>query len=136
MLPLGVELEALENYLSVEKVRFESKLEYRIDASLAARKVSVPIALVQPLVENAMKFAQKSGIWPVRIAITAALEDGCLQVAVANTGYWVEFDESRSTGIGLENLRRRLLLLYGAEARLDVEAEGGQVIATVVVPAR
>ncbi len=136
MLPLGVELEALENYLRVEKVRFESKLEYLIDASPEARKVSVPIALVQPLVENAMKFAQKSGIWPLRIAIRASLDAGNLSVSVANTGYWVEHDESRSTGIGLENLRRRLNLLFGAEAELDVEAADGQVIATVIVPAR
>lgn len=135
MLPLGVELEALENYLRVEKVRFESKLEYVIDASLEARKVSVPIALVQPLVENAMKFSQKSGIWPLRIAIRASLEADCLRVAVENTGYWVECDESTSTGIGLENLRRRLNLLFGAEATLDVEAADRQVIATVIVPA-
>lgn len=134
MLPLGVELEALENYLRVEKVRFESKLEYRIDASPEARKASVPIALVQPLVENAMKFSQKSGIWPLRIAISASLEGDRLRVTVENTGYWVEFDESSSTGIGLENLRRRLDLLYGAEAELDVAAAGEQVIAAVIVP--
>jgi len=134
MLPLGVELEALENYLRVEKVRFESKLEYHIEASAEARKASVPIALVQPLVENAMKFSQRSGIWPVRITIGASLEAGRLCVAVANTGYWVEFDESSSTGIGLGNLRRRLDLLYGAEAELDVAAAGEQVIATVIVP--
>ncbi|GAT31899.1 histidine kinase [Terrimicrobium sacchariphilum] len=135
MLPLGVELEALENYLQVEKVRFDSRLEYVIDASPAARKVSVPIALVQPLVENAMKFAQKSGIWPLRVAIRASLEGDRLHVTVANTGYWVEFDESSSTGIGLDNLRRRLNLLFGAEAELDVAAVGDQVIASVIVPA-
>jgi LytS/YehU family sensor histidine kinase len=54
---------------------------------------------------------------------------------VANTGYWVEFDESSSTGIGLDNLRRRLNLLFGAEAELDVAAVGDQVIASVIVPA-
>lgn len=134
MLPLGVELEALENYLRVEKVRFESKLEYHIDASPEARKASVPIALVQPLVENAMKFSQKSGIWPLRIAIGASLEGDRLRVTVENTGYWVEFDESSSTGIGLGNLRRRLNLLYGAEAELDLRAAEEQVIATVIVP--
>lgn len=136
MLPLGVELEALENYLRVEKIRFANKLEYIVDASDAARKVVVPIALVQPLLENAVKFAQKSGIWPVCISIRASRDADQLRVTVTNSGRWVEFDESSSTGIGLENLRRRLNLIYGPQAQLSLDPGDDVVTATVVIPAQ
>ena len=134
MLPLGVELDALENYLRVEKIRFTNKLEYIVDASDSARKVTAPIALVQPLLENAVKFAQKSGIWPVCISIRAACEADQLRVTVTNSGQWVEFDESSSTGIGLENLRRRLSLIYGPQAQLSIDSGDDVVTATVVIP--
>jgi len=135
MLPLGVELEALENYLRVEKVRFGSKLEYRINASPEARKAQAPIALVQPLLENAVKFGLKSGLWPVRIGISAVLEQGRLRVTVVNSGHWMEAGDSSSTGIGLGNLRRRLNLIYGRDAQLTVEAAGEEVRAAVAIPA-
>ena len=134
---LGEELAALEHYLRVEKARFEEKLEYLIEAGPEARRVRVPVATVQPLLENAMKYGQRTSAAPLRVNVSAALDpdSGALAVTVRNTGRWLEFDATRSHGIGLANLRRRLALLFGADARLTHGSEDGWVWVQVLVPA-
>lgn len=136
--PLGEEVDALEHYLRVEKARFEEKLVYEIDVSPEARLRRVPVATVQPLLENAMKYGWKTSPAPLRIVLSAEIlpESDHLKITVANTGRWLEFDAMRSHGIGLVNLGRRLELLFGAEARLSHrEMDEGWVMMEVVIPA-
>ncbi len=135
--PLGEELDALEHYLRVEKARFEEKLVYTIEAEPEARRVQVPVATVQPLLENAMKYGRQTSPAPLRVQVTATLdpEENMLRVTVANTGRWLEFNPARSHGIGLANLRRRLELLFGPKARLSHTAADGWVRVEVVLPA-
>lgn len=130
---LGVELDALESYLRVEKARFEEGLEYRIDADEVARRTRAPVALVQPLLENAIKYGQRSAMRPLRVTISAAVQDHTLEVSVTNSGEWVTGDASTKTG--LANLRRRLDLLHQGAAGLDFDAGGGEVRARVRLPA-
>src|SRR5690606_4462911 len=111
--PLKTELNALTNYLQVEKSRFGDKLEYRITASDEARATPVPRTLIQPLLENAIKYGQRSEVRPLRLTIDARVEDGFLLLRVMNTGRWVAPETNPSTKTGLANLRRRLQLLYG-----------------------
>ena len=135
---LGEELDALEHYLRVEKARFEEKLIYQIDASPEARGMRVPVATVQPLLENAMKYGRKTSPLPLRVKLSGKIlpESGALQVSVTNTGRWMAPDETESHGIGLSNLRRRLELLCGNEARLSHdETADGWVTVDVVIPA-
>ena len=129
---LGVELAALENYLRVEKFRFEDDLEYTFAIDDEAAQTLAPVSLVQPLVENAIKYGQQSPIRPLRIAVTSRVADGDLFVEVGNTGQWI--DGTGSTQVGLSNLRRRLELLYGKRARLDVDASDGEVRVRVTLP--
>lgn len=133
--PLGVELAALENYLRVEKARFEEKLEYHIAADPRSTRAMAPVALVQPLLENAIKHGQRSPVRPLKVEISSRLENGRLVVTVTNTGRWIEPAGPASTGIGLANLRRRLELLYGDQASLTHEKENGWVRARVCLPA-
>lgn len=130
---LGVELDALENYLRVEKIRFEEKLEYSIEADEATRQSFAPVALVQPLVDNAIKYGQCSTIRPVRITVRAVAEQGALTITVINSGEWMFSHGEASTGTGLVNLRRRLELLYGERASLRTEAKDGKVCVQVRV---
>jgi len=118
--PLGQELGALENYLHVEKTRFGEKLDYSIDAEPAARETPAPVALVQPLLENAIKYGQQSGRRLLCIRIDARLEEDSLVVTVFNTGDWISPARAGSTGLGVDSLRRRLALLYGETADLQV----------------
>lgn len=130
---LGVELEALENYLRVEKVRFEDNFEYRIETDDLAPMTPAPVALVQPMLENAIKYGLRSPVRPLRVVISAAVERDVLAVSVTNSGEWIE-DET-STKTGLSNLRRRLDLLYPNAAALTIDARDGEVRAEVRLPA-
>jgi two-component sensor histidine kinase len=133
--PLGQELDALENYLRVEKIRFEERFEYTLVADAAARRRMVPGALVQPLLENAIKYGQHTSAPPLRLAISAhSRADGSLSLIVENSGHWIEPGSSDSTGLGLANLRRRLELLHDGRATLKIETEAGRVRICVDLP--
>jgi len=135
--PLGDELEALENYLQVEKIRFAENLNYRIDADDETRTKSVLQHLVQPLLENAIKYGQQTSPMPLSIVIQARRDGDKLQLLIENTGSWVEPSASsrdRGMGIGISNLRRRLLLLYGDRANLTYEYSSQRVRAIVTLP--
>ena len=132
--PLGEELDALESYLKVEKIRFTDRLEYTIQADAAARTKLVPGALVQPLVENAIKFGQHTSPRPLRIAVQARLCEGDLEVLVENTGQWVSDKDPSSTGIGLSSLRQRLQLICGPLATVNVKSPPDRVILQVILP--
>lgn len=129
---LGTELDALEHYLQVEKARFEDGLEYSVKADETARRSPAPVALVQPLLENAIKYGQRSTIRPLRVAVFAVARKDLLAVSVVNTGEWVEDDSPTKTG--LSNLRRRLDLLYGDAASLTITKDNGQVRVDVRLP--
>ncbi|NQW99407.1 histidine kinase [bacterium] len=132
--PLGQELAALENYLRVEKIRFQERLETRIEVSEQACAAHVPTALIQPLLENAFKYGQKTSPPPLCIAIEARLSEGRLLLMVENTGRWVEPHGSESTGLGIANLRKRLHLLYGDQAQLTLDCTATAVRAHVSIP--
>jgi len=134
--PLGEELDAMENYLHVEKIRFEEKLQCRIDADEEARLFVVPRQLVQPLLENAVKYGQQTSPMPLSIRIEAQLIGNHLHLTVENTGSWVEPSASSGMGIGISNLRRRLELLYGGRASLTHEHSAEQVRSMVTIPIR
>ena len=132
--PLGEELAALEGYLEVEKIRFEERLEYSLIADADARGLRVPGALVQPLLENAIKFGQRTSPRPLRIDIHARSGPEGLRIEVMNSGSWVPEGGRDSTGTGLLNLRRRLQLSCGDGASVTHEVAKDRVIFRVVVP--
>lgn len=136
--PLGDELAAMGNYLRVERLaRGEQKFDWSIDTTLDAGAALAPTALVQPLVENAIKYGTRTSPLPLRIRVTAAVAGRELVVVVENTGRWLEPGEGRdlpSTGIGLTNLRRRLTLLCGPQAGLTVLPTGDGVRVEVRLP--
>lgn len=136
---LGEELNAMSNYLSVEQAyRGRDRLDWKIEATDEARMTPAPTALVQPLVENAVKYGLRTSPRPLRLRIEASREDGALRVAVENSGAWVTrqpHGEARdSSGIGLNNLQRRLALLCGSGVRLEVTTPPGAVRIEVRVP--
>ena len=132
--PLGRELDALEFYLELQRTRFVGNLDCSIEASPAALKVLVPPMLVQPLLENAFKFGPRTSAMPLRIEVTAVLDQGLLLVSVANSGRWVPPGSGDSCGSGLANLQRRLFLLLGDAATLEVIEEPEAVIVVIRIP--
>ncbi len=134
--PLGRELDALEGYLTVEEARFGDRLACSIDCDRAARAVLAPPVLVQPLVENALKYGVAVDGGPLRVAVRAAVDDGRLVLEVANTGRWEAApDPARSHGLGLHGLRRRLEMLFDGEADVALAEGDGWVRVRVTIPA-
>lgn len=134
---LQQELDAVASFLSVEKVRFEEQLVIEVDVSQAAREQSVPEFLLQPLVENAVKYGMRTSELPLRVQVLAHCEDDRLRVEVRNTGSWSNADSGvPHGGVGLENLRNRLELLYPDCHRLATQDADGWVSISVQIPCR
>ena len=132
--PLGRELDALESYLELQRARFADNLECYIETSPAALKVLVPPMLVQPLLENAFKFGPRSSPMPMRVGVNAMVENGGLSIVVTNSGKWVTAGHGETSGTGLNNLRRRLFLLLGEPAKLEVIEKPEEVRVEIKVP--
>lgn len=134
---LAQELDAMISYLQVEQARFGGKLDWQIDATDDARAASAPTALVQPLIENALKYGSRTASGELRLRVLARVEGSELKVVVENSGAWLAREPGRtaeSTGIGLGNLRRRLVLLCGEQAALTVTTPAGCVRVEVRLP--
>jgi two-component system LytT family sensor kinase len=133
LLPLEEELHIVKAYLEIERMRLGDKLRVEIDVTPDALAASIPILSIQPLVENAVKH----GIAPVvghgLVRIEAHIEDGSLQVTVSDTG--PGFGEQQGTGVGLENVTRRLELSYGAAARFEIRPTSAGAEVRFTIPA-
>jgi len=134
IVPLSQEIDAIRHYFSIEKKRFDEKLEVEIEVSEEAESFPVLGFLLHPLVENAVKYGMKSSPMPLRIGIYARLENDCLLIRVENTGTWLEdrsSGEKESTGTGLTNIRMRLENAYPGKHSFQIEPDGGRVVATI-----
>ncbi|MCS3665264.1 LytS/YehU family sensor histidine kinase [Salinibacter ruber] len=136
--PLQDELSTTRTYLKLEKVRFEDRLDWIIDAGEAALQRQVPYMLVQTLVENAVKhgIGQRRAGGTIRVEASVEGEESPLRLQVANPGTLGETaDPERGRGTGLENARERLRLLFGEEAALALEQSGPETVtATAQIP--
>jgi LytS/YehU family sensor histidine kinase len=131
--PLEEELSTVRTYLELETVRFEERLQYEIDASEAALGRPVPFLLVQTLVENGIKHGVAQRQEGGTITVGADVRDDTLCLRVTNPGTL----DSEEGGVGLQNARERLQLLFGDEASLTLEnADAETVVATAVLPTR
>ena len=132
---LGEELEIIGKYLDIEKARFAERLQVNVEVPQELRKALVPSLILQPIVENAVKHGIAKRVDGGGIAIRAARENGALTLIVRNDGPgFAEGWESQKKGIGLNNVRERLMSLYGSAAELRVsngETNGAQVTLTL-----
>lgn len=132
---LGEEIELLRAYLEIEQSRWGDLLDVEIVCDPALNAERLPHFLLLPLLENALKYGRATS--PDRVGIRLATSrdaDGALVLAVANTGEWIAAAEKKtvsSLGIGLENLRERLVRYYPRAHRLDIASADGWVAVTL-----
>jgi histidine kinase len=132
---LAEEMEAVGDYLSIERVRFEERLHVECVLSPAALAAHIPPMLVQTLVENAITHGIATLPGGGAVRIDAQVVDGFLDIQVSNTGKLGL--SAGGAGVGLENARERLRLLYGDAASLALhERDGGTVVASVLMPSQ
>jgi signal transduction histidine kinase len=130
MVAVEDEFEMLENYLDIESVRFGERLLAAVDLPNELADAQVPPFLLQPLVENAVKYAVAPSRTKVEIAIAARERQGRLELEVSDSGAGGATASGSGTGVGLANVRERLRLSYGADGQMEVEQnpEGFRVI--------
>lgn len=133
--PLEDEVRLQQLYLDIEAVRFPDRLRVKIDVPEAVGRAHVPGMILQPLVENAIKYGVSRANRPVTIAISARTENGCLIVTVADNGNAVEDQSSHGSGIGLANVRDRLAARFGGEGRIEwLAPDAGGFVVRLVMP--
>jgi hypothetical protein len=131
--PLAGELDNLRLYLDIEKVRFGNRLSIEEKIDNDCLQVNVPVMLLQPLYENAVKHGVFGSTGPVRINTSASITNGYLKITISNS-YEEAVDERKGTGTGLINVSRRLELYYGSLATIRTSAENGMFTVSIFIP--
>jgi two-component system, LytTR family, sensor kinase len=130
---LGEELEFVQKYLSIQKVRFGDRLQFTVDLPEELHQARVPSLILQPIVENAVKHGiahrAKGGL----IEVNVSSHENMLQVIVRNDG--PPMREPYENGTGMTNVRDRLNALYGLDFELSLRArQGGGAEASLALP--
>ena len=138
------EVETLKLYLDIERMRFEERLrtDFRVDEDAAA--ACIPSFLLQPLVENAIKYGVSAQEEGARISLSAQVIGRRLRMTVSDTGPGMQGSQRNaeqialqetSTGVGLANIRNRLSQAYGEDHRFSIETppDGGFIV-TIELP--
>ena len=136
--PLGEELEFVQKYLDIQKVRFADRLQVKIDVVKELDGARVPSLILQPIVENAVKHGIAKRAQGGAIEISAMRGDGKLTLSVYNDGPSLPVDwEGKRAAIGLCNVRERLQSLYGDDSELKMTNEDARgVKVSISVPFR
>jgi signal transduction histidine kinase len=132
------EVQTLKLYLEIEKMRFESRLRPVFEIDPRAERARLPSLLLQPLVENAIKYAVTPSEEGAEIAVSARLVGERVRIAVSDTGPGLienKLGPSLSTGVGLANIRDRLVQAYGPDHRFDSRSTpGGGFVVEIEIP--
>jgi len=122
IVPLSEEIDIVRSYLEIEKLRFGKRLEYEISVAPDVEDAGIPALLIQPLVENSIKYAIGPDIKGGLIEIEIKRKDNNILIDVKDSGKG--FTEDGSAGFGLKSIRERLSLLYKEYASLEIFHDG------------
>ena len=136
---LQEEMEFLNSYLEIERIRFRDRLTTSVEVDPGMWDVRVPNLILQPIVENAMRHAIATNTKPGRIEITAVARNGCLRIQVKDNGPGLSADQilvnQIGKGVGLSNTKARLERLYGSDHLLELaNGPDGGLVVTLEVP--
>ncbi|CAN7254912.1 sensor histidine kinase [Paenibacillus sp. LjRoot153] len=145
VITLGEEIGLLQDYMNIQKVRFESELQFVLDIDERFYMYRIPKMSLQPIAENAIKHGLENMIGNCKITVAAVERDQSLEISVSDNGPGMDEKAlellrvfampSKETGIGLKNIHERLRLMFGESAGLlfsSVEGHGTQV--TIKIP--
>jgi hypothetical protein len=125
------EAEMLRRYLQIQQLRFADRLTFEIEVGPDARRAAVPVLLLQPLAENAIRHGIAPSAGPGRVGVRVFREGDELRVELLNSG---RLSPRVEPGIGLSNTLARLEQLYGRRYRFDLRQAGGGVVTELAIP--
>lgn len=145
LIPLREELELVNSYILIQQYRFEEHLDYQCHVPESLYGFEIPKLVIQPLVENAVKYAVETSLDECcRIVVDARMKEGRLLVEVRNSGS--EFEEellghlregsaqTHGFGVGLRNIDQRMRLTYGEDYGLTLRNENGFAVCRLHFP--
>ncbi len=131
-LPVSEELDYLKSYLAIESVRFGDRLQVRFEKEYTD-DATIPPFLLQPIIENAIKFGLYGNTGSVVITILIVLEGPMLIITITNP-YDGDTQPPRGTGFGLTGIQRRLYLLYARTDLLETKHDGKYFTTILKIP--
>lgn len=133
MISFREEIDNMERYLEIEKIRFGKKLVYTKDIADEAQEVMLPNMIMQPLLENAIKHGVYESLVPIMIEISGKIESNHLLITIEN-----DFDPGgiprKGAGIGLKNISSRLQLIYNRIDLLEYASKGNRFSVKLKIP--
>jgi len=130
---LSEELRNIRLYLEIEKIRFEDKFEFTEEVDPVCKNVLVPSMILQPLFENAIKHAVYESLGKVTLKLTCMCKNEFMQIIVENNFESGE-TQKKGTGVGLNNIRNRLGLIYSRKDLLEVKKEENLFTVILYIP--
>jgi LytS/YehU family sensor histidine kinase len=135
--PLARELEFLESYLEIERIRFSDRLMVRIDAAPDTLDASTPYLILQPLVENAIRHGIAVRSSPGCVIIRSTRNGEMLSLEVIDDGPGIRSEAVLRNGVGISSTRARLEKLYSEAHRFElINAEEGGLVVKLAFPFR
>lgn len=134
LITLEEELTHLQLYLDIEKVRFGHRLLTQVQSNEESLRCKIPSLLLQPVVENAIKFGLYDTIGEVTISLTTIEEKGVLIIEIQNPFDPQTAQPKKGTGFGLSSVQRRLYLLYAQNNLVQTQQTENTFITTLRIP--
>jgi two-component system, LytTR family, sensor kinase len=133
--PLEEEIQNVTDYLALEAVRFEERLNYSLDIDPRSNKIEIPPMMIQTLVENGIKHGVSTRTKGGKISVNSKLNGSSLLIQIKSTGKIDENSLRLSKGFGLDNTKQRLNLLYGGKATFTIKNDSqDEVLAEIIIP--
>ena len=133
MTTLGKEIENINRYLEIEKVRFGSKLQYRFDLTEEQLCCTIPPMILQPLYENAVKHGVYESTSEIIIQTRTWIENGYLNFRITNN-FEPGVPSRKGSGVGLKNIKERLKLIYRNDKLLQTQKHEGFFKVLLTIP--
>ena len=141
---IGKEMEIVESYITIQKIRFEDRLYFENKVSRFCYPVKIPKLTIQPLVENAIYYGLESSVGECHIELSTSIKNRKLHIYVKNTGSEVEdglLDKLQTGevtphghGVGLINIDKRIKIQFGDEYGLHLYNEEDYAVAELTIP--
>lgn len=129
------ELKAVKDYLDLERIRFEERLQYDFNIDAGTGNVEIPPMMIQTLVENGIKHGVSKRTEGGEIMIDSKIRNSKLKIEIRNSGHLSEDELKRSSGFGVSNTKHRLNLLFGERANFSLlNEEDDKVLAELEIP--
>lgn len=145
LITLEKELSIVRSYVTIQRTRFEERLDFRMDIPADLQDALIPKLTLQPLVENAIRYALEPNIEPCMITISVSRTSNGLDLRVADNGPGMTDQfirdlqqgriQTRGEGIGLANIKERVQLVFGGEWGTEIESQPGMgTVIHVLIP--